>query len=221
MPKHVLSNVSTKREVSAKKKGTTIIFKHDQAKVGQLALLPESDDWSHYMKSSYRSIALAIFLLLSGTASFATEQVPPKGWKYLGGKYLNDSWRQDDFSKFTVVTGDFNGDGTADEARLVINKNGSMVGIVVFLSQSTKSPKMYLLKNKINKSKIAAIGIKKVSAGKYTTACGKGYWNCKKNESSEIVVTSDAIEYFKYESASAYYIFNSNNNSFNKVWISD
>ena len=96
-----------------------------------------------------------------------------------------------------------------------------MMGVAVFLSHSTNTPKMYLIKNKIEKHQIAAIGIKKVFAGKYKTACGKGYWNCKKNELPEITINTDAIEYLKYESTSAYYIFNRSNNSFNKIWMSD
>lgn len=221
MPKNVSSNALTKPEVSARRKGITIISKHDQAKVEQLGLLLEFDDWSVRMKYLVRFFALSIILLLFSTASFAAEQALPKDWKYLDTKYLSDNWRRGDASKFTSVRGDFNGDGIADEAKLVVNRSGSMMGIVVFLSHCNSTPKMYLIKNIIEKHQVAAIGIRKVSAGKYKTACGKGYWNCKKNESPEISIHNDAIEYFKYESASAYYIFNCKNNSFNKMYLSD
>ena len=42
-----------------------------------------------------------------------------------------------------------------------------------------------------------AMGIKKVSTGIYKTACGKGYWDCQKDEMPEITINNEAIDYLR------------------------
>ena len=68
---------------------------------------------------------------------------------------------------------------------------------------------------------IHAMGIEKVSHGRYKTACGKGYWDCKKGEPSEIVIEHDAINYFKTESANSYFYWDAKTKKFKRIWMSD
>jgi len=62
------------------------------------------------------------------------------------------------------------------------------------------------------------MGIEKASPGKYGTACGKGYFEYT-DEPPEIALKYDAIDYFKYESANSFFIWEGN--GFKRVWISD
>lgn len=50
---------------------------------------------------------------------------------------------------------------------------------------------------------------------------GKGYWGCKEDEVPEIKIESDAIEFFKYESASSFFYWDDEKSEFKRIWISD
>jgi len=50
------------------------------------------------------------------------------------------------------------------------------------------------------------MGIAKVKPGEYETACGKGYWECGKNEPEKLKTGRDAVEFFKEDSASSVYL---------------
>ena len=52
------------------------------------------------------------------------------------------------------------------------------------------------------------MGIAKVKPGEYKTACGKGYWECRKDEPKILSTKRDAVEFFKVESASSVYVYN-------------
>jgi hypothetical protein len=65
------------------------------------------------------------------------------------------------------------------------------------------------------------MGIAKVSPGKYKTACGKGYWECKTGELPEIAIRHDSINYFKTESASSYIYWSERTKTFKRAWITD
>ena len=53
----------------------------------------------------------------------------------------------------------------------------------------TEMQKMYVIR----------YGIKVVSPGIYTTACGKGFWECRENEPEEIEIKYPGIEFFEYD----------------------
>lgn len=134
---------------------------------------------------------------------------------------LKDAWRNESKDKFTIVKGDFNGDGIVDEAKLLVREDGSGFGIFAFVSQKNQSFKAYLLDENKDKSLIRAMGIKKASSGIYKTACGKGYWGCKQDEVPEINIRNEAIDYFKTESANSFFYWDSETNNFKRIWISD
>jgi hypothetical protein len=52
------------------------------------------------------------------------------------------------------------------------------------------------------------MGIAGVKPGQYETACGKGYWECGKDEPEKLSTKRDAVEFFKDESASSVYVYN-------------
>jgi len=65
------------------------------------------------------------------------------------------------------------------------------------------------------------MGIDTVKSGKYETACGKGYWECEKDEPETLVTKRDAIEFFKDESASSIYVYNPKKRTFTPIATSD
>ena len=48
-------------------------------------------------------------------------------------------WRNESENRFTVVKGDFNGDGITDEAKLLVRKDGSGFGVFAFVYQQDHS----------------------------------------------------------------------------------
>jgi hypothetical protein len=68
---------------------------------------------------------------------------------------------------------------------------------------------------------IEAFGIELAKPGTYATACGKGYWDCKKGEPEELRLERAGIDFFKYESANSYFVWNAGKKKFDRIWMSD
>ncbi|QJC55797.1 hypothetical protein HC248_01080 [Polaromonas vacuolata] len=166
-------------------------------------------------------ILIGVVLLFGVQSGFAESADLPTGWRLPTNLELSDAWRNDDLQRFAAVKGDFNGDGFLDQAMILVSDRGNRLGLFVFLSQIKKTEKVYKLDEIKDKSFLQVTGLNKVSAGKYKTACGKGYWNCKDGELSEIKISNDAVSYFKKESASSYFWWNKRSNSFVRTWMSD
>jgi len=165
------------------------------------------------------AVAVAVATIPKAMA-FADTIALPDGWRMPTKTELGDDWRTRDADKFSVVAGDFNGDGVTDKALLLVSRNGRRAGVYVFLSENGGF-KPYALDVRNSNDILPAMGVTKVAAGRYKTACGKGYWACKKSEPSELLLQNDAVEYFKTESASSYFYWNKRSKSFKRVWISD
>jgi hypothetical protein len=120
---------------------------------------------------------------------------------------------------FLVVKGDFNGDGVQDEALLLVNQRTQKMGFFVCLTTATGCDW-----HRLEVMEIAffdVMGIAKVKPGKYETACGKGYWECGKDEAERLKTKRDAVEFFKDASASSVYVYNPATHKFVSVATSD
>jgi len=69
------------------------------------------------------------------------------------------------------------------------------------------------------KSLIECFGISVAKPGTYSTASGKGYFECKDGE-SEQSLGHPGIDFFKYGSANSYFIWNAGKKEFDRIWIS-
>src|SRR5215469_12862426 len=72
-----------------------------------------------------------------------------------------------------------------------------------------------------DKAFLDLMGIATVKSGRYETACGKGYWECDLGEPAVLILKHAAIEFFKEDSASSYYVYDRQKNDFTAVAISD
>jgi hypothetical protein len=175
------------------------------------------------MKLVERVFKLSIgcaFLLITLPASAENMQLP-SGWRTPTSAELNDNWRNKGADKYVIARGDFNGDGVIDQAMLLVSRRGQGLGLFVFLSQKDNTFKPYSIDVIKDVSFVRAMGIARILPGRYKTACGKGYWDCKKGEAPEISIEHDAIDYFKTESANSYFYWNKQAQAFKRVWISD
>lgn len=143
----------------------------------------------------------------------------PDGWRTPTREESNQDWRNDKPDRYLSIKADFNGDGITDEAKLLMENNGSRMALFAFISQGNGIKSFQL--DSLDSEYIASMGISIVGKGKYKTACGKGYFNCKPGEPEEIRITLPSIDFFKTESANSYFYWDTKTKQFKKIWISD
>jgi hypothetical protein len=162
-------------------------------------------------------ILLGLMLLLSMSA-YAEEF--PTGLRLPTKQELSqDSERKESPAKLAKVTADFNGDGKPDTAFLLINiKNNNLVLAVKLSSENGYDWKI------LNKEKfgLSGIGIDLAKPGeKYDTACGKGYWECGKNEPKSITLKNAGFWYIAFEKADSLVFWNHKKMIFEQIPTSD
>ncbi len=163
---------------------------------------------------------LILFLTLIPACS--KKEALPEGWRAPTNDELKAPWRADSKDRYTIVNGDFNADGLADQARLLVREDEKGFGLFAFISQPDSTKQTLLLDETNEKSLLPYIGIKKAEPGKYKTACGKGYGPpCKKDEPSEIEIKTEAIDFFITESSNAIIYWDKEKKTFRKIWVSE
>jgi GH18 family chitinase len=158
-------------------------------------------------------------LLLIALAGFCSAQRMPTGWTKPAPKLTGQEFRRKDPNHFLVVTGDFNGDGVQDKALLLVNQRTQKLGFFVCLTTATGCDWHRL--ELMDIALLDVMGIAKVKPGQYETACGKGYWECGKDEPDKLSTKRDTVEFFKDESASSVYVYNPRKHKFVSVATSD
>ncbi len=143
----------------------------------------------------------------------------PAGWRLPTAVETEAAWRNKDPDRYLLVRADLDDDGKRDEAQLLVDEAHDLLGLFVFMSGS-ESPKGLLL-DKAPKKMLAVFGIKAVPPGKYTTACGKGYFDCKPGDSPEVQLKTTGLGYFKFESAESVFVWDSTSRQFKRIWLSD
>lgn len=167
---------------------------------------------------------LSLFLI---NPSIAKENIMlPDGWRYPTAEELSEEdGRKDSPTKFAKAVADFNGDEMNDEAVLLKSMKFNGEGLFVRLSDKQNGFRWVKLDvidwgqkyPKVNLS----MGISIAKPGEYKTACGKGYFDCEKGEPGVLKLKRLAIDYFKFESANAFFVWDDQSASFKKIWISD
>jgi hypothetical protein len=85
------------------------------------------------------------YLVIVSVAIFCMAATPtPIGWRAPTGKETNQNWRKGRSHHYIVDKADFNGDGTEDEARLLVRQKVQGMALFAFVSQG-KSFEIYLL----------------------------------------------------------------------------
>lgn len=169
-----------------------------------------------------RAILVVLMIVMSDLHAYdgASKFTVPTGWRLPTKAELANHWRLTSPHYFAIAQGDFDGDGIADKAYILVSRDEKHVGLFASLSSKQPSKPISLAQEK-NPSYIEVMGISVVEPGKYRTACGKGYWDCAKGEPEEIQLDNQAVAYFKHESSSSYFYWDKSSKSLRRVWISD
>jgi hypothetical protein len=156
------------------------------------------------------------FIVLCVLFLQANAIVLPKGWIYPKDLIFLSKWRDRDPNKYLKCSGDFNGDGIVDTAMILQREKGLGMGIFVCLSNSQNAPLMIsLYESEADKANIvpgkpdvtekvlisyrSRYGISTAKPGVYITACGRGFYDCRKNEPEKIRLVAPAIRFFEYD----------------------
>lgn len=145
----------------------------------------------------------------------------PLGWRRPFPNETTDEWRNRDIGRFLVVTEDFNGDGTIDQAELLLRNDGSKFAPFAYLCKRNGTYSVHQLGEEMDIKFLSAMGIEDVTPGLYLTACGKGYVECGEGEPEEIQIPYHAINFFKEESANSFFYWDAQKKAFRRIWISD
>jgi len=173
-----------------------------------------------FIKDAIRYFGFLSFVVWLICPVYANNEELPKGWRNPNPNEINQRWRDRDPKRYIVALSDFDGNGLVDKAKILIRRKDHAVGLFIFLSENGKFI-AYRIDELLDSSSIEFMGIKEVAPGKYTTACGKGYWECTSEEVPKIQIKYSSINYFKIESANSFFYFDDSTKLFKRIWISD
>ncbi len=172
------------------------------------------------MNKNYCLAIVLLIMFITPVITFAKDAVP--GWRTPMTNELGKdmAWRDKDPNLYLVVKADFDGDGKEDIAYLLVNSKDNSIGLFVVMASvgNARPLQLEIIKDK---QLIEVFGIGIVRPGTYETACGKGFWDCKKGEQEYLNLNHPAIDFFNYESANSYFYWNTIEEKFDRIWISD
>jgi hypothetical protein len=145
---------------------------------------------------------------------------PPPGWRFPRPDETAQSWRSKSPSHYLSVNGDFTGDGDIDTAIILVRSDGSGLAPFVALAGSDDQRRFLQAEQTNPITYLSEEGVKLLKPGKYITTCGKGY-GCSENEKESMTISTDAIEFFKYEGPARMIYWDKSKGALSEVWLSD
>ena len=170
---------------------------------------------------SFISGVLVTTITMLTAAGLSNETVtPPLGWRFPHPGETAQSWRSKSPSRYLSVSGDFTGDGNIDTAIILVRSDGSGLAPFVALAGSDHQRRFLQAEETNPISYLSEEGVKLLKPGKYMTTCGKGY-GCSENEKELVTISTDAIEFFKYEGPARMIYWDKSKGVLSEVWLSD
>jgi len=157
---------------------------------------------------------------LTGAGLSKVTLSPPRGWRLPSRGETAQSWRANSPSRYLSVNGDFTGDGNIDTAMILVQSDGSGLAPFVALAASGHERRFLQAEETNPISYLPDEGMKLLRPGKYMTTCGKGY-GCSENEKESVTISTDAIEFFKYEGPARMIYWDKSKGAMSEVWLSD
>jgi len=155
---------------------------------------------------------------LSGGAAAAGAQAPPAGWRRppmaaLAGPDL--ALRQSAPDLNLKVSADFDGDGDADSAELLLARDGRTFALFASLASPAGAVQVKLAEGPAED--LPRTGVSLAPPGVYATACGKGAGRAC--DAARLELKLPAISLFTYESGAVY--FDWDGGAFARTWAAD
>lgn len=159
-------------------------------------------------------LLLSLLLLLPTTAVGQPLRIP-RGWRLPRKAETLQSWRQSDPDRYLQVRARVmpQREGIV---HMLVNKQNQRVGVFLFVQSSRTR-----LLDTLPAGSLRGFGIKLLPAGRYETACGKGYYECGKGAPAFVESSDPLVCIFKTESTEAVYMWNPKRAVVVKVQLSD
>ena len=169
-----------------------------------------------------------MLLLRSYLTAFLLMTLSTSGSLPEGYRYPTDADRSGDWETFESdvpvpfrADADFDGDGRADQAWILLRDSGKGWGLFVFLGQHDGEPIVHKLDEDSGETPAQRFGLDVVEPGEYVTACVKGYGDCEPDEPEQLTLVLPGLDFCAFESANSYFWWNVKSNAFERTWISD
>jgi hypothetical protein len=148
---------------------------------------------------------------------------PPIGWHGPTTDELNaEPLRKNSPTQYVEAKADFDGDGKEDHAALFTADDGKSEAVFVKLTSRNAGEWVAAASVEHPKPSMGVgMGISVAKPRTIKTACGKGYWNCKTGEPSELNLKTSGIIFFRFESADSILYWDKATKQFKQIWTSD
>lgn len=158
-----------------------------------------------------------VSLIMAASLGFSEDL--PEGWRRPTRAEAGDTWRAKSPTGFLSVKADFDGDGKADVAELLVNPSTHQFALFVKLGSSA----WRMLNQPGDLKSLDRFGIDLVKPGKYETACGKGYgdYACAHGEPDYLTLSRPAIDFIYTESSDSIFYWDDKQHKFVEVLMSD
>ena len=136
-----------------------------------------------------------VLLLCTVAVTTVTAMNLPAGWRHPAPNEGTQGWRGESSHRYLVVTGDFDGDRLADEARLLVREEKLGIGLLAKVSSAAVKDPM-ILDEMEDISALRYMGIELAPPGEYKTACAKGRRDCGPGEPALLILKYPGLNYF-------------------------
>lgn len=171
-------------------------------------------------------LLISALLILIALPAVADDSALPPGWRYPTRSETAQSWRDGRQDRSLAARADFDGDGVVDRVAILFSEERSWrgaprsIGLFVW-SGSGGTPRSLHVQEGVLPVDIPAVGVSILQAGRHTTACGIGVWECAPDEPATLELKNPAILYFHYESHAAAYYWSAADSAWRAVGMSD
>jgi hypothetical protein len=139
------------------------------------------------------------------------------GWiRLLEDQVKEQGWRDVSPTRFLSANMDIDGDGKKDVAAIVVSRDSKKSAIRICFGDATRRPQCHVVAESENISDV--MGLERKSPGCYAyreDASG----NLSRGE--KICGRADLLEYFKFGSASSFFLYKDRSRKFERYWDSD
>jgi len=164
-----------------------------------------------------------LIALFAANAVAASEMYIPTGWRLPTEKDITGDWaefRKDNPHPY-LAQADFNGDGVRDDAYIALSTQGTKWALFVNLNKKKRNPQVIKLDEDSGETSPQRMGVGIAEPDTYKTACGKGYWECEKDDTETLKLKLPAIDYYLFQSANSFFWWDNKMGKFRRTWISD
>ena len=169
------------------------------------------------MKRSRLFISLPLIFVVSfSMAQVAAKPTLPAGWHKPTPGEATGAWRKKNPTRFLVVRGDFDGDGSNDVAELLVSDSGKSFGLFVWISSQGRWQSIHG-----GDASLGDLGISLVLPKKFDTLCADDPSTCASGTPATVDLKNKAIEFFAWGETSSIFYWDPSTRAFRNIPMSD